>query len=111
MRFLYVFAVLALSLLACGPAMAQQTGGDSFVSVKMDVRFDGEVNGYGKDDSGERPSADAGFVGRYLKLLVDGKITDKFTYSFTCCTVTLALEDVTVFKYNVHFFHKITLYI
>ena len=82
MRFLYVFAVLALSLLACGPAMAQQTGGDPFVSVKMDVRFDGEVNGYGKDDSGERPSADAGFVGRYLKLLVDGKITDKFTYSF-----------------------------
>lgn len=85
MRILYAFAILCsfLSLSAGAYAQENVTGGDPSISIKMDVRFDGEVTGYGKNDiTGERPSADAGFVGRYLKILADGKIADKFTYSF-----------------------------
>lgn len=53
------------------------------VSVKMDVRFDGEVTGYGEDNgTGSEPDTESGFVGRYLKLLVNGDISDKFSYSF-----------------------------
>ena len=37
----------------------------------MDVRFDGEVAG-----------SESGFVGRYLKLLANGNLNDKFSYSF-----------------------------
>ena len=77
--------VLVLAFLYAGCAFAQsgEDGGDRSISVKMDVRFDGEFTGYGKDDiTGERPSSDAGFVGRYLKILADGKINDKFSYSF-----------------------------
>ena len=41
------------------------------MSLKMDVRFDGEVAG-----------SESGFVGRYLKLLANGNLNDKFSYSF-----------------------------
>ena len=85
MRFLYAFVILCFFLSDPFPMAAQESvaGGDSNISIKMDVRFDGEFTRYGKDDvTGERPSSDAGFVGRYLKILADGKINDKFSYSF-----------------------------
>jgi len=71
MKFLYALAIFAFSLLLSDTVMAQDTNGDPAVSIKMDVRFDGEVT-----------DSNAGFVGRYLKLLADGKISDKFSYSF-----------------------------
>lgn len=51
-------------------------GEDKSISLRMDARFDGELANYGNDE------VDAGFVGRYLKVLADGKISDKFSYSF-----------------------------
>ncbi len=71
MKYLYSLAILTFALLFSGRVMAQEEGGDPAVSIKMDVRFDGEVT-----------DSDAGFVGRYLKLLANGKISDKFSYSF-----------------------------
>lgn len=85
MRFLYSFVVLCSFLSFPGFLNAQEnvSAGDPYISIRMDVRFDGEITGYGKDDlTGERPSAESGFVGRYLKILADGKINDKFSYSF-----------------------------
>lgn len=85
MRILYVFVILCSFLSVALPVQAQSgaEGGDPSIAIRMDVRFDGEFTGYGKDDiTGERPSSDAGFVGRYLKILADGKINDKFSYSF-----------------------------
>ncbi len=52
-------------------------GGDPSLSIKMDVRFDGENTEYADGIPSE-----GGFVGRYLKVLMDGKINDKFSYSF-----------------------------
>lgn len=77
--------VIIILLLFSGNIFAQSNGvgGDKGVSVKMDVRFDGEVTHYGNDDvqdAGEE--SDGGFVGRYLKLLVNGKIDERFSYSF-----------------------------
>ena len=64
-------------------AQQEETGGDIGISVKMDVRFDGEVTRYGKDKGlGTDEEYDGGFVGRYLKLLVNGKIDERFSYSF-----------------------------
>ena len=60
--FLFVFICLSHSLYA-------QQG--EILSLKMDVRFDGEVTG-----------SESGFVGRYLKLLANGNLNDKFSYSF-----------------------------
>ncbi len=58
-------------------------GGDEKISLRMDARIDGEVTAYGNESiSGNRIPADAGFVGRYLKILADGKLSDKFSYSF-----------------------------
>ena len=77
--------VLVLAFLYAGCAFAQsgEDGGDRSISVKMDVRFDGEVTGYAADDaSGSGSEYDGGFVGRYLKLLVNGKIDERFSYSF-----------------------------
>lgn len=81
MRLIYI--MLLFCALAMGPvSYAQGTAdGDSNVSVKMDVRFDGEMTQYGEEVN-KRPDSDGGFVGRYLKLLVNGKINDRFSYSF-----------------------------
>ena len=45
--------VLMLAFLYAGCAFAQsgEDGGDRSISVKMDVRFDGEVTGYAADDA------------------------------------------------------------
>ena len=57
--------------------------GDEKISLRMDARIDGEVTAYGNESiSGNGIPADAGFVGRYLKILADGKLSDKFSYSF-----------------------------
>lgn len=83
MRLLYSLMLFCVVLASSAVASAQGRSDDPAVSIRMDVRFDGEAVTYGKYDvDGERPSADAGFVGRYLKLLADGKINDKFSYSF-----------------------------
>lgn len=85
MRFLYSFVIICSFLSVSGILNAQESvaAGDPVISIRMDVRFDGEYTGYGKDEfTGERPSGESGFVGRYLKILADGKINDKFSYSF-----------------------------
>lgn len=69
MKRVYFCLILILAFLQISsPICAQQ---EQSVSVKMDVRFDGEVT----DDR-------SGFLGRYLKLIVNGDINDRFSYSF-----------------------------
>ena len=51
-------------------------GGDPSLSIKMDVRFDGETTRY------DGAPSEGGFAGRYLKVLMNGKINSKFSYSF-----------------------------
>lgn len=52
-------------------------GGDPSLSIKVDARFDGEQTTYG-----DGLPSDGGFAGRYLKVLVNGKINSRFSYSF-----------------------------
>ena len=52
-------------------------GGDPLLSIKVDARFDGEQTTFGDDIP-----AEGGFAGRYLKVLMNGKINSKFSYSF-----------------------------
>lgn len=54
---------------------------DPFVSLKFDLRFDGTYNHYGTVGQ-TNPADEWGFTGRYLKLLADGRISDRFSYSF-----------------------------
>ena len=82
MRILCFFAILCFSLLFHSYPLAAQSD-DPVISLRMDARFDGEVTAYGKSGiAGSSTSAEAGFVGRYLKVLADGRISDKFSYSF-----------------------------
>ena len=56
---------------------------DPKFSLRFDTRFDYQYTVYGKDDKTNlRPDSEGGFVGRYLKMVIDGKISDKFSYSF-----------------------------
>ncbi len=83
MKFLYRFVLLAFSLLLSGAAMAQGNGEDPHISLKFDMRFDGEVTTFGKDNlTGVKPESQSGFVGRYLWVAANGKISDKFSYNF-----------------------------
>lgn len=84
MKLLYIGFMLA-SLLCTGALYAQQSGtnDDPSISIKIDARFDGEATFYGKADfTGVSPDTKSGFVGQYLKILADGEINDKFSYSF-----------------------------
>lgn len=59
------------------------SAGDPSVSLKIDTRLDGSVNTYHSDAEGiATPDTKAGFEGTYLKLIVNGRINDKFSYSF-----------------------------
>ena len=59
------------------------TNTDPKFSLRFDTRFDYQYTIYGKDDkTNERPESEGGFIGRYLKMVIDGKISDKFSYSF-----------------------------
>lgn len=84
MKYYFLAAVSLLLLSFSGTIHAQEVKDqDSKIKVRFDTRFDGEYTTYGKDkNTGIRPDDKGGFVGRYFKLLVDGKISDKFTYSF-----------------------------
>lgn len=79
-------AVLAFVLLfACIEAKAQDvdlSSGNPEVNIKIDTRFDGQLNTFGHDADGNRPSTEKGFKGSYLMLLMDGRITEKFSYNF-----------------------------
>lgn len=69
MKRVFICFILLLSFLHISSAIYAQLG--QSVSVKMEVRFDGEVT-----------DEQSGFVGRYLKLIVNGEINDRFSYSF-----------------------------
>lgn len=51
---------------------------DPKVNIRFDSRFDGVYEAYDKEVQEDK----AGFVGRYFKFILDGRITDKFQYSF-----------------------------
>ena len=80
MRFfnvIFLFAVISFFPAALAAQGKNCQGGDPSLSIRVDARFDGETTSYDKDI----PS-DGGFAGRYLKVLADGKISSKFSYSF-----------------------------
>ncbi|MDE7149747.1 MAG: hypothetical protein K2O01_04985, partial [Bacteroidales bacterium] len=54
------------------PAKKQQP-----ISIKFDVRADWEYHHYGEDMDDE-----SGFTGKFLNFILDGNITDKFSYHF-----------------------------
>ena len=59
------------------------SAGDPSVSLKIDTRLDGSVNTYHSDAEGiATPDTKAGFEGTYLKLIVNGRINEHFSYSF-----------------------------
>lgn len=75
MKLLNFWWLVCFSLLFAVAAYGENVNGeDPAISIKMDVRFDGEVT--------RQQETEGGFVGRYLKVLVNGKINDKFSYSF-----------------------------
>lgn len=53
----------------------------SKISIKFDARFDGGYNMY-KNSGNTKTDDKFGFAGKYFKLLVDGNISDRFSYSF-----------------------------
>ena len=69
-------------ILSRGCLFAQGTGEDPKISLKFDVRFDGTYTGFADKDSEEAKEDEGGFVGRYLKLIADGKINEKISYGF-----------------------------
>lgn len=84
MKFIYI-GLISIAMLLAGNLCAQQVDGgdDPTVSIKIDTRFDGEVTTFGKDDlTGISPDTKSGFIGQYMKILVDGKINEKFSYNF-----------------------------
>ncbi len=54
---------------------------DSKIKIRFDSRIDGMYNAFSDKENYPENKNNAGFYGRYLKLLVDGKISDKFSYS------------------------------
>ena len=68
-KIICCFILLLSSLIIPSTFYAQQSGPK--VSVRLDARFDGEVT-----------DKESGFVGRYLKMIVNGEINEKFSYSF-----------------------------
>lgn len=55
---------------------------DKKISIKFDTRIDAQYNTYGTDNNGNRPEDEGGFAGKYLKLIINGKISPKFSYNF-----------------------------
>lgn len=55
--------------------LTAQNEADSTLSIRFDLRLDGVFNTYNFDE------VETGFVGKYFKFLVDGKIDDRFSYS------------------------------
>lgn len=75
MRLLHILGIFCFSLLSAVAAYGQgEPAGDPGISLKLDARFDGEF--------ADKEESEGGFVGRYLKVLVNGRINDKFSYSF-----------------------------
>lgn len=68
-KIICCFILLLSSLIIPSTFYAQHSGHK--VSVRLDARFDGEVT-----------DKESGFVGRYLKMIVNGEINEKFSYSF-----------------------------
>ncbi|MBQ7772872.1 MAG: hypothetical protein IJ383_02205 [Bacteroidales bacterium] len=75
MKLLHVLLVFCFSLLSAAAYGQGNASEDPGISIKLDARFDGEMT------KGEEET-DGGFVGRYLKLLINGRINEKFSYSF-----------------------------
>lgn len=68
--------LLLWTLLLCSLGVFAQEA-DSNLRIRFDLRFDGVFNTYLNNDT---PN-ETGFEGRYFKLLIDGKIDEKFSYS------------------------------
>ena len=62
-------------------SLAQVGADDSNVSLNFDARLDGVYEHY-SDDLIPSPEDKMGFQGSYLKLILSGKINDKFSYAF-----------------------------
>ncbi len=80
-------AMLAAFLAVSGVAKSQSAVADanavdSNVSLKFDARLDGVYEHISDDLYGVDTKDKAGFQGSYLKLILDGKINDKFSYAF-----------------------------
>lgn len=58
------------------------SSGNPEVNVKIDTRFDGQINTFAKDADGVRPATEKGFKGSYMLLLINGKINNQFSYNF-----------------------------
>lgn len=85
MKLIHSIAIFIMILFCAGNVYAQKQDEnvDPTISVKLDVRFDGELTAYGEDElTGIAPKSESGFIGQYLKVIIDGKISDKFSYSF-----------------------------
>lgn len=66
---LWIFMCLTAS------AFAASQDSDSTLSIRFDLRADGVFNTY------DFENVETGFTGKYFKLLIDGKIDDRFSYS------------------------------
>ncbi|MEG0517964.1 MAG: porin [Bacteroidales bacterium] len=86
MRYTFMALAAMLISLSSSTLTAQainESNQDKKISIRFDTRFDFQYTTYGKDkDTDIKPEDESGFVGRYLKLIIDGKISDKFSYSF-----------------------------
>lgn len=76
-----LFLFLVISTFAIGLYSQENTEYKPMVSVKFDARFDGVATTF-LDDKNDEYDVENGFVGRYLKIIVSGDISDKFSYSF-----------------------------
>lgn len=81
-RRLGLLLAVGMASVAMGRGEEVKIEGDPLVNLKFDARFDGTATFYGKDDAGVRPASDLGFTGSYLNLVLDGEISDKFSYGF-----------------------------
>lgn len=80
-----IAAALALTALSSTGLSAQEvdfSSGNPEVNIKIDTRFDGQLNTFGRDADGVRPSTEKGFKGSYMLLLINGKINKEFSYNF-----------------------------
>lgn len=80
MKLLAILSLAALPIAA--PAQDKTFDIDPTFSLKLDTRFDGEMTTYGHDADGSRPETESGYVGSYLKILVEGQINSHFSYHF-----------------------------
>lgn len=57
------------------PEKTTQDGTDEHISIRFDLRFDGEFIGY------RNKPVETGFDGKYFNLAIDGNISEQFSYS------------------------------